>query len=80
MFPVVACDFFVALTNGRRTYSKPLNSDGKYPVGTILTTSCDKGYLLTGGLESQTCIFSEEWNYASWRPLATEYTLCSKGI
>ena len=60
IFTAVTCAA-LSLVNGQITYNKPAVSNGKYPVDTTISFTCNYGYRRSGST-SGTCQTSGTWN------------------
>ena len=56
----VTCEA-LSLSNGRLSYNKPQATNGKYPVDTTVSFTCNHGFRKTGS-SSSTCQTSGSWN------------------
>ena len=56
-----SCAALNILENGRVTYTESPMPDGRYPVATMATFTCNHGYILDGS-HSRTCQPSLEWS------------------
>ena len=63
LFSTVTCETISSPTNGGKTYD--MNGvNGKYPVYTVVTFTCNSGYTLSG-YNTRTCETSGNWNKQS---------------
>ena len=81
------CDRQTAIPNGRIEHrlcnesKSTLTNAEKVPYGTIASYSCDWGFILTGGNETQTCEVSTNNSHVSvWsrtKPTCTGESVCA---
>ena len=58
---VVTCDPLQNLENGDINYNESLLTNGEYPVDTLASFMCNRGYDLSGS-DSGTCQTSGDWD------------------